>query len=73
MGSIAILRHLPAPQRLGLLVQRGSALTGVASLGPHAVPSQQTVLIAGELRLRHVEDALFWPAGFGGEGEDLGG
>jgi hypothetical protein len=31
------------------------------------------VLILGESRERHVEDALFGPAGFGGEGEDLGG
>ena len=57
-----------------MLVQRRSGLiTGAAPVGAHAIAPQQTVLILSESRERHVEDAFFGPAGFGGEGEDLGG
>jgi hypothetical protein len=37
------------------------------------IPPQQTVLILGESRQRHVENPLLGPTGFGGDGEHLGG
>jgi len=40
---------------------------------PHAISPQKTVLILSESRQWHVEDAFFGPAGFGGDGEHLGG
>jgi hypothetical protein len=73
VGSIEAFVDPPAPQGLQLLVQRRSALTSAAPVGPHAVPPQQAVLILGEAGERHVEDPLLRPAGFGCEGEDLGG
>jgi hypothetical protein len=42
-------------------------------VGPHAVAAQQAVLVLRESRERHEQDPLFGPAGFGGDGEDLGG
>jgi hypothetical protein len=73
VGSIEAFFDPPAPQGLQLLVERRSALASAAPVGADAVPPQQAVLILGESRQRHVEDPLFGPAGFGGEGEDLGG
>jgi hypothetical protein len=71
MGSIAILRHPPAPQRLQLLVQRRSALAGAAPVGSHAVVALQAVLMPGELRERDEPDAFLVAASLVGGGEDL--
>jgi hypothetical protein len=42
-------------------------------VGADRIPAQQAVLVLGEPRQGQVQDALFGPSGFGGEGEDLGG
>jgi hypothetical protein len=42
-------------------------------VGPDGVPAQQAVLVLGEPGQGQVQDAFFGPAGFGGNGEDLGG
>jgi hypothetical protein len=51
----------------------GLLWTGAAPYGPNAVPPQRTVLELSEFGKRHEKDALLGPAGFGGDGEDLGG
>ena len=71
LGSIAILRHPPAPQRLQLLVQRRSALAGAAPVGSHAVVALQAVLMPSELHERDEPDAFLVPARLVGGGEDL--
>jgi hypothetical protein len=42
-------------------------------MGPHPIPPQQAMVILGESRQRHEENAFLWPTGFGGDGEHLGG
>jgi len=61
------------PQRCQLLPWRRAAASRVTPIRPYPVPSQQAVLVLGQASQRHEQDPLLGPAGFGGNGEDLGG
>jgi len=40
---------------------------------PHPIPSQQAMLVLSQTSERHEQDPLLRPAGFGSDGEHLGG
>ena len=61
------------PQRLQLPPKGRHVGNGLTPTRPHPIPPQQTVLILRQPRQRHEQDPLLGPAGFGGDGEDLGG
>ena len=61
------------PQRLQLFPKGRHPGHGLTPTRPHPISQQQTVLILSESRQRHEQDPLLGPAGFGGDGEDLGG
>jgi hypothetical protein len=63
----------PHPQRLQLLPQADLPLTRAAPVRPHPVTPQKAVLVLEQPRQRHEQNPLLRPAGFGGDGEHLGG
>ena len=62
----------PSPQRLQLFPEACGGFGGGAPAGAHAISPQQAVLVLGEAGHGEVEDPFLRPAGFRGEGEDLG-
>ena len=63
----------PPPQRLQLLPEAGLALPRAAPAGADAISPEQTVRALEYPRQWHEQNPLLGPAGFRGEGEDLGG
>ena len=61
------------PQRLQLLPKGRHPGLGLTPTRPHPIPPQQAVLVLRQPCQRHEQDPLLRPAGFGGDGEDLGG
>jgi hypothetical protein len=74
--SLLLPLHRAAPvlaEDCELFLEGRSGFEVAAPSGSDAIPPQQAVLVLGQAGEGQEEDALFWPAGFCGEGEDLGG
>ncbi len=61
------------PQRLQMLPQADLGLPRAAPVRPHPIAPQQAVLVLEQPGQRHEQNPLLGPAGFGGDGEHLGG
>jgi hypothetical protein len=73
--SLFFVKHCTSelhPERLQLLSERALPIPDTAPVRPNPVPPQQAMLILGQPRQWHEEDAFFGPAGFGGDGKHLG-